>query len=93
MGGVQRDVQKTHFLEVDFEDGAVGSQAGGHAGCVDPGHSAAENHHTPGQHAGDASQENAASTVVFAEKIASHQHGHSSGDFAHWFEEWEASVP
>jgi len=35
VGGMHRNIEKAHPLEVDLEDGDIGAEACGHAGGID----------------------------------------------------------
>ena len=91
VGGVEGDIEEAHAFEVDFEDGDIRAEAGGHAGGVDAGDAAAEDDDFAWQDAGDAAEENAAAAIVFGEVISADDDGHAAGDFGHRFEEREAA--
>ena len=92
MGGVQRDVEKPHSFDVNFENRDVRSHPSGHAGSVDPGDAASQNHHAPRQHAGHTAQERAAAAEMFRQEIAAYEHRHPARDLAHRFEEREPAI-
>ena len=92
VGGVQRDVEKPHPLDVHLEDGDIRAKAGGHSGGVDATDAAAEHHHFTGQHSGHAAEQRAAAGKMFGEIVAADDDGHAPGDFAHRLEQWQAAV-
>ena len=89
---VQRDVQKTHPLQIHFQNRHVRAQPRGHARRVDAAGAAAQHDHSPRQHARHAAQQHAAAAIVFGQKIAAHQHRHAPGDLAHRLQQRQPAV-
>ncbi len=90
--GVQRDVEKTHPLDIHLEDGDIRAEAGGHAGGVHATDAAAEHHHFAGQHSRHAAEQRAAAGEMFGKIIAADDDRHAPGDFAHRLEQRQAAV-
>ena len=86
------DVEKAHPLDVDFEDGDVRAEAGGHARRVDARRSAAEHDDLARQHARHAAEQNAFAAVRLGQKMAADDDRHAPGDFAHRLEQGQAVV-
>jgi len=92
VGGVHGDIEETHPLQIHFQDGDVGTEAGGHAGGIDAGGPAPDDDNAAGQNPRDAAQENAAPAAVFGEEVSPDNHGHAAGDFRHGFEQRKAAA-
>ena len=89
---VQRDVEKTHPLEVHFQNRHVRAEALGHAGGVDARRAAAEHDDLARQHARHAAQQHSASALMLGEEITTHEDGHAPGDLAHWFKQRQPAI-
>ena len=90
--GVQGDVEEPHALHVHVEDRHVRAEALRHARGVHARGAAADDDHFSRQHAGHPAEQHAATAEMFLEKISTHEHAHTSGDFTHRFEQREAAV-
>ena len=84
------DVEKTHALEVDLENGDVGAKAGGHACGINSGGATSDDHDATWENARHAAEQNPASACVFGQKVGTDNHGHAAGDFGHRFKKGQA---
>jgi hypothetical protein len=89
---VQRDVEKTHPLQIHFQNRHVRAEPLRHARGIDARRAAAEHDDFARQNARHAAEQHAAAAEMFRQKIAADQHAHAPGDFAHRFEQRQAAV-
>ena len=89
---VQRDIEKAHPLQINFQNRHVCAESLRHACGVDAGRAAAQHDNFSRQHSRHAAEQHAASTKMFREKIAAHEHAHAPSDLAHRFEQRQTAV-
>ena len=92
MRGVQRDIQETHPLEINFQNGHIRPQPLRHARGIDSRRPSADHHHFPRQHPGYAAEQHAIAAMVLGQTVGSHHHRHPAGNLAHRLEQRQASI-
>ena len=90
MRAAHGDIEKSHPLKIDLENGDIGSEASAHSCGIDAGGAAANHHYAPGQNSRNAAEQNAATAVVFGQKISAHHDRHSTRDLAHRLQQRQA---
>src|SRR5271157_2557242 len=92
MSRVHRDVEKSHPLEIDFQNRHVRSQTGGHPRSIDARGSSTDYHDVARKNARNPSKQDSGPATMLGKEIAAYNERHASGDFAHWLQQGKPAI-